>query len=149
MSVLRNLALAIPFVAMAALGGTEGPYNASTDINLASTSPVTLVSVSTSGVGDISTIACTVTQALTLGSTSYLTVELDSGSTLTIDLYSGGTSWSTDVSPWARGSNGASVGDSFVLSLINNNYFTSSLLVKAFPGGGNGHLRCNVLYDNE
>jgi len=146
MNTLANFGLIIPLLASGAFG--QSLLNLATaDVNLSGTSAVTIASASSLTVGGISTIACTVTTAVTSTSGMYLTVLIDTGTTLTVNVYSSGnTAWHTDVLPWAHGSNGANVGDSFVIPFNNGNRF-HELTVQAVPAGGSGHLRCSVSYD--
>ena len=153
MRVVFALCLAAVVVPITAFGAD--PHLATADVNVQGTSAVTLVSATGGGsgiAGSIRALACRVTTAISSGSSLYFTVQLDSGTSLTLNVYStgGGTSWHTDVLPFANASNGANVGDQFVFPFNASTGFQSSLTVTAHPGGpfGGGHLRCSAVYYN-
>jgi len=147
MKVLLTIALGFCCAGSPAFGQYADLYLSSTDINLNSSSTVTLVSTTPAYGGYLSAIACTVTTAPTTSGNMYLTVQLSSGTTLTLNVYStGSTAWHTDVLPYAGGSNGGNVGDSFVIPFPFGGNF-SSLSVLGYPDLGTGHLRCSVSYN--
>lgn len=145
MKLLAPITLAL-LLSSTAFGSSEFAAVYTTSINLNSGGGVVLDWTSTPGY--LMAIACRVTTAVTGTSAStQLSVSLDSGGPATYNLYSAyGTTWHTDVSPYAFGTNGGNVGDYFVIQFPHLQWSSSGNVTVAASPGGTGVLLCSALF---